>query len=445
VSGFPLKLGSQGVLVNQLDAKAKTRYASYATEIDGVTPLKEDAYFGKGEQRFAETWQARMHRPVTGQITEDEFNYIVKGIDFPVAHPLKVGWKILTHPGSGADANVGPSYEVGKWVEAVHGIQHYPVVFLKGGYMGALGGDASASYVDVTWSQYKSIEAILDRDPDVQEAMRLINSGVAPAEAIRRTNLNLILSAYSQSADGLEDALEMLFGDGGFVHPGDQSQTPSAPGKYRALRGAIRRVIQFGNPSRQPGQMSGQPGWNPKGWGIARKRRPAWLVKVVVSITNPNDFYACVPDSDDIRPVFYAEIITSSAKLPYFVHLLNIGIQVAAQWIPIVGPILGSFSPVATSMLAGFAQLGPMFINQLGGLMGQAPAASHDTDVDAKLVQLLSAQGIFTHLDDLVGLVGDLPGLNNHGMYHVPFAELGNRSGIQVGCDEVNLVVAGKL
>lgn len=443
MSDFPLKLGSQGPLVNQLNAKAKARFKSYALEIDGLTPLKEDGYFGRGEQRFAETWQTRTHRPVTGQITEEEFNLILGKASAPIPTKLLPGWWMYTFPGSGADFDIGPSFEVGKWAEAVHGIRHQPVKFAKGGYMGLLGGDSSMSYVGVTYDLYKSLEWLLWNNADVLAALELINRGMSPDEAIRRTNLNLIFSAYSQSQDGLEDALEILFGDGGFVIP--KTGEVTAPGPFRALRGAIRRVIGFGNPSRQPGQMSGQPGWNPKGWGIARKRRPAWLLKVTVSITNPNDFYACVPESDDIRPLFYSEIITSSTKLNYFVHLLNIGIRVGAQWIPIVGPILGSFSPAATSMLAGFAQLGPQLTNQLGGFMGQASASNHDTDVDDKLVQMLSAHGIFTHLDDLVGLVGDLPGLNNHGMYHVPFPELGGRTGIQVGCDEVNLVVAGKL
>jgi hypothetical protein len=303
-----------------------------------------------------------------------------------------------------------------------------------------LGGDSSFAYVDVTYDLYKSLAWLMENNPDAQRALQIIAEGKTPEQAIRLTNLALTASAYSQSADGLEDALEVLFGDGGFIHPGDKTQTPSPPGPYRKLRGALRRVIQFGNPSRQPGQASGVPGWNPKGWGIARKVRPEWLRKITVSITNPDDFYACVPDGDDIRPVFYAEIITASTQLPYFVHLLNVGMQVALQWVPLLGLILGGVgSPVAAQVLGAGAQLGAKGIDMLGGFMGQTGQSGHDTDVDVKLIKLLSAQGVLTHLDDLVGLVADLPGLQNHGAYHIPFPQLGGQSGIDLGCNEVRM------
>ncbi|MCV7255362.1 peptidoglycan-binding protein [Mycobacterium hackensackense] len=430
---FPLKLGSTGQLVTDLSRAAARRYASYAFEIDGQTPLKADGYFGRGEQAFATAWQTRTNRPVTGQISEDEFNYIVKGIAFPATSQWRPGHWIYTCPGSGADANVGPSFEVGVWAEKVYRIRHQPVKFIKGGYLGLLGGDAKASYVEVTYDQYKSLEWLLDNNPDVQRAMQLIAAGSAPAQAIAATDLHLIFSAYSQSADGLEDALEILFGDGGFVIP--KTGETTTRGKYADIRDAIRRVIQFGNPSRQPGQMSGQPGWNPKGWGISRKRRPLWLLKVTVSITNPGDFYACVPDSDGIRPPFYGEIIHAETELPYFVHVLNLAVPIIAKYFGIVGQL---FTPLAPVLVAGIAGLN--LIPAFTRLFGQAQETSFHTAVDAELTALLEPMGVLTHLDDLVALVAALPGLQAHGEYWVPKPEMGNRSGIQVGCDEIRLL-----
>ncbi|ORV10804.1 hypothetical protein, partial [Mycolicibacterium canariasense] len=432
MSTFPLKRGSTGQVVSDLSAAARRRYASYAYEIDGLTPLKSDQYFGRGEEAFATQWQTRMHRPVTGQITEDEFNYIVKGIPFPAASQWRPGHWIYTCPGSGADANVGPSFEVGVWAEKAYRIRHQPVKFIKGGYLGVLGGDATASYVEVTYDQYKSLEWLLDNNPDVQRAMSMIAAGATPEAAIKATDLHKIFSGYSQSADGLEDALEILFGDGGFVIPATGEVT--GRGKYADLRGAIRRVIQFGNPSRQPGQMSGQPGWNPKGWGISRKRRPQWLLDVTVSITNPGDFYACVPDSDGIRPPFYGEIIHSETSLPYFVHVLNLAVPIIAQYFGIAAQLL---TPVAPILIAGVAGLNviPVFTK----LFGQAQETGFHTDVDEQLKALLSPMGVLTHLDDLVALVAALPGLQEHALYHEVRPQLGNRSGIMVGCDEIRL------
>lgn len=432
---FPLKLGSQGQAVVELSRAAVRRYGSYAFEIDGQTPLKADGYYGRGEQAFATAWQTRAHRTVTGQISEDEFHYLVQGIPFPTnGIKIRPGHWFYSFPGSGANFDVGPSFEVGKWAEEHYGVKHQPALFTKGGYLGLLGGDSKASYVEVTYDQYKSLEWLLDSNPDVQLAMAMVSKGTTAAAAIAATDLHLIFSGYSQSADGLEDALEILFGDGGFVVP--RTGETVGRGKYADLRAAIRRVIQFGNPSRQPGQMSGHIGWNPKGWGIARKKRPLWLLKVTVSITNPGDFYACVPDSDGIRPPFYGEIIHAETEMPYFVHILNLAVPIIAGFVPIIGGILGPLAPVVIGGMAGLGNLMPTF----GKLFGQSQETDFHTDVDETLKALLSPMGVLTHLDDLIALIAALPGLQAHGEYWVIKPEMGNRSGIMVGCDEIRLL-----
>lgn len=426
---FPLKVGSQGSEVGDLARAAVRRYASYAHELDGVTPLKADNYYGLGEKAFVTTWQARMKRPITGTLTQDEFNFIVKGTPFPEVPKGRVGQWMYTFPGSGADFNIGPSFDVGVWAEQNYGIRHQPVKFLKGGYLGLLGGDSTASYVDVTYDEYKSLEWLLDNNSDVQKAMDAINTGKPVTTA-----LGLLFSGYSQSADGLEDALEILFGDGGFVIP--KTGEITGPGKYRALRKYIKRVIQFGNPSRQPGAMSGQVGWNPKGWGIARKIRPQWLRDITVSITNPGDFYASVPDSDGIRPPFYGEIIYSKTSLPYFVHILNLAVPIIASYLGVVGQLFGPLMPMILASATGLTNLLPL----LSGLIGQSQQTGYHDAVDVELEALLKPKGVLTHLDDLLALVGALPGLQAHGEYWVIKPELGNRSGIQVGCDEIRLL-----
>lgn len=425
---FPLKLGSNGQDVTAFDKAAAKRYKSYALERDG-SPLKADGYFGYGEQDFAKSWQTRMGRPVTGQITQDEFNYIVKGTQFPV--PLKQipGAWIYTFPGSGANWDVGPSFEVGIWVEANLGIKHQPVSFTKGGYLGFMGGDPTFSYNDVIYDQYKSFEWLLDNNPDVQKALQQINNGVPVAQIV----LDIWLSAYSQSADGAEDALEILFGDGGFKIP--KTGEIAAPGKYRALRPFLRFALLFGNPSRQKGTDGGAPGYFPSGWGISRKIRPDWLRRVSVSITNPGDFYACVPDSDNIRPPFYGEIVEADISLPFFVHILNLAVPIILGTIPIFGGLLGPLATPAVAAMTGLNGLLPL----LGGLMSQSQQVNFDTEVDKKIEALLSPMGILTNIPGLIGLIAALPGLQKHGEYWLPQVELGNRSGQQVACDIIRL------
>lgn len=434
---FPLKLGSQGPDITALDVAAVKRYKSYAFEIDGRTPLKADGYYGRGEQAFVTAWQTRMHRPVTGTLSADEFNFIVHGTAFPVISNVNDTTWLYSSPGSGADYDVGPSFEIGVYAEQRYGIKHQPVQFAKGGYLGFLGGDPTFSYIDVTYDQYMSIKWLLDNNPTVQATMVLINGGMSAAAAIAQTRLKLIFSAYSQSADGLEDALEILFGDGGFKIPKTGEIAPEGP--YKAIRGAIRRIIQFGNPSRQQNApMSGVVGWNPTGWGISRKIRPAWMRPITVSITNPNDFYADVPDDEKIRPLFYGEIVESKMSLPFFVHVLNVAVPIIMEDIPVVGGLLGPFAPIVVAGMAGLNAFLPL----LTGLMSQMSTGGdvYDKAIDAQITQLLSVSGIVNQIPELITMVGDLPGLQNHGMYDSPFAELGGLSGVQVGQRELDLI-----
>jgi hypothetical protein len=201
----------------------------------------------------------------------------------------------------------------------------------------------------------------------------------------------------SNSADGTEDALEILFGDGGFIHPGDPTRTPSAPGKYRHLRDRINGVVQFGNPST-------------KGTGIANKVRPAWLDAKIRNVNYANDFYAVAPD--EIRRNFYAIIVQADLSLPFFVHVLKIAGPIILQTIPIFGGFLGPLAPLAIAGVTGLNAFLPL----LTGLMGQAQSAG-DEEVDRKLIDMLSVTGLIKNIPGLIGLIAALPGLQAHGGY----------------------------
>jgi hypothetical protein len=407
-TGFPLRLGSTGPDVLLLDQKAVKRFASYAFEADGVTPLKADGYFGKGEQRFVETWQARSKLPVTGQLTEAQFHALTgPGTQSPaggttITKRRKI-W-IYTAPGSGANWDQGPSFQLGIRAERELRLNHQPVSFQKGGYLGFMGGDPKFSYVDVTWDQYLSLRHLLEHCPDINDP-----------------EWEGWFSGYSQSADGMEDALEMLFGDGGFVHPGDPTQTPAPPGPFRHLRGRINGVVQFGNPAT-------------KRTGIARKVRPGWLDALIRNVNYPNDFYAVA--ADKIRPPMYAVIIKAEMELPFFVHVLRLAARIIPDWLTFlpIGQLTGGLlgGGVLGSLLGGgngaspFGALGTVALGSMTGLGGNNPAlgglmslagTNADQDVDDQLYDLLKPTGVLTSIPDMIGLVGALPGLQAHGGY----------------------------
>lgn len=375
---------------------------------------KRDGYFGTQEDAFVREMQRRLGNMVIDGIFGDRMaakvGYIWGGDAKPpvVAARRKI-W-IWTSPGSGATGDVGPSHDLGDRCRDILKLNHQWVYFQKGGYLGFLGGDPTFSYVEVTWDQCKSIEWLWDNNSDVQEAMQkgaeLANTMFPRVGVNNLADDQLLaiakqlvfeghLSGYSQSADGTEDALEWLCGDPGFVHPGDATRTPSvAP--YRLIRHCIKLVVQFGNPST-------------KGTGIARKVRPAWLDAKIRNVNYDNDFYAVA--LDNIRPAFYAIIVEADMSLPFFVHVMKIGLKVMTPLVSVFGGILGPLGPIIVAGMTGLGALTPL----LGGLMGQASAS--DEKVDADLEKMLSVTGLINDVPDIIGLIGALPGLQAHGNY----------------------------
>lgn len=284
---------------------------------------------------------------------------------------------IYTAPGSGAPWNVGPSFDLGDRCHNVLHLNHQPINYPIGGYLGLMGGDSTYSYNDVIAMEDLELERLLRLNPDVQRAMtaRRADRGAA-------VDVELWFSAYSQSADGLRRSIKRLFGPGG---------------PFEDIRDRINGLILFGDP--------GTPGT-----GIARTSYDPWLERLVTDINYNNDFYAKAPDA--IRPAFYAIIVEADTELPFFIHVLKVGVGVILNTVPIFGGILG---PLAAPLLAGMTGLNGA-LPMLTGLMGTANS-SNDEAVDQKLAAMLSVTGLITNIPGLIQVIGALPGLQAHGGY----------------------------
>ena len=371
------------------------RYASsYAPAVDG--------YFGIPDEAAVKILQDRLGIPVTGRfddVTAAKVGY-TKGPwrKLPAGSPRKI-W-MYTAPGSGADWWAGPSFEVGEFAKNVLNINHQPLYFQKGGYLGLLGGDPSFSYKDVIYDQYLSLKYCLDTCPHRDDPV-----------------WEIWLSGYSQSADGMEDAVEKLFGDGG---------------PYEDYRSRINGLIQFGNPSRQPGRT--KVGNKPPGSGIARKTRPKWLSDLVWDIVTESpkpDFYAAC--DDEIRPLFYEWFIEAETELPFVIYCAQIIIPALLNLVaPFLSGMGGMSNPLVTGILTSATGLPTGIVSDLvGGVLGAK------SKPNPKLIELLSVRGVLTNLPQLIRLLAALPGLQAHGEYHLPKSEFGGRTGIQVGYDIV--------
>lgn len=361
---LPYKLGSNGAEITAWQQWFGRYAKSYAPPVDG--------YFGNADRDATSILQSKLGAPVTGEydaVTAARTGF-PKGVTAPAHRPI---W-IYTAPGSGAPWNVGPSFDLGERCRTVLHLNHQPVGYPIGGYLGLMGGDPTYSYNDVIGFEGAELERLIAACPDLNDP-----------------NVEFWFSGYSQSADGMEDALVRLFGDGG---------------RFEHLRDRIDGVVQFGNPST-------------KGTGIARKVRPAWLDAKIRNNNYSNDFYAVA--TDKIRPAFYAIIIEAEMSLPFGVHVLRVAVPVIMEWaatiMPIFGPLLGGFGPMVQLALGAVQGLQGLANNPaIGSLFSQA-GSNDDAAVDKTLIDMLSPTGILQDIPGLIQLVGALPGLQAHGGY----------------------------
>lgn len=346
-------------------------YRAYAPPVDGG--------FWTADRDAVRTLQAKLGIVIDGEFGDRTAN--AAGYKWPgkTAPPIirarRPIW-FYSAPGSGANWDQGPSFQLGERAKNVLNINHQPLYFQKGGYLGFMGGDPKFSYLEVIADQAASLEHCLDNCPDLQKAMELRRFN--PTAQVEWEGW---FSGYSQSADGMRRAILKLFGDGG---------------KYELVRDRINGLILFGDPA------------TPK-TGIARLTFPAWLENRVTEINYPNDFYANAPDA--IRPAFYNVIVEAEMELPFFVHVLQIAVPVILNIIPIFGGLFGPLGQLGVASAAGISNM-----NLLSSLMGQAGSTA-DKHVHDDIVEMLTAKGLITNIPALIGLVSALPGLEAHGKY----------------------------
>lgn len=338
------------------------RYAkSYAPPVDG--------YFGNADADAVRVMQRNLARTHTDILVDGEFGdrmaaatgYKWKGTSAPPIALPRRPIDIYSAPGSGAPGWVGPGFQLGERAKRVLNINHYWIGYPIGGYLGFMGGDPKHSYNEVI----AMMDAQLEKDLRANLTfMTALNARKQNPEAA--VSWEGWFTAYSQSADGMRRAIQRMFGD---------------LGPFKLLRDRINGLILFGDPSTPV-------------TGISRLTFEPWLERLVTEINYQNDFYAVAKDK--IRPAMFDIIVDAEMELPFFVRVLRIAMRVIPSWFSLIG--LGS--SLQTS----------------GGLLQQA-MSNRDEDVDDRIYELLSPTGILTSIIDLIGILGALPGLQDHGRY----------------------------
>ncbi len=375
---LPYKVGDRGAEITAWQAWFGRAYKSYAPPKDG--------YYGSDEVRAVTEMQRRLRLPLTGifdAATAAKARY--PGYTPRTHRPI---W-CYSAPGSGVPWWVGPPFDLGEWCKQTLNLNHQPVGYPIGGYLGLMGGDPALSYLDVIAALKAELRRLILFNPDRDN----------PA-------VEFWFFGYSQSADGIKRAVAELFGPGG---------------EFERLRSRINGVIAFGDPTKPD-------------TGIARRAwtAPDWVTKLTHSITNASptpDFYAIA--NDKIRPLFYEWFVRAETELPFVVYTAQI---IIPALLSLVAPFASLASPLALPILAGatgapVAALAPV----VGGVLGSSEKPNPE------LIELLSAQGLLTSAPDLIAVLMAMPGIGVHGDYYAVKPEFGGRSGFQVGCD----IVAG--
>jgi hypothetical protein len=374
-----------------------TDHPGLYARLHGPLPTNTNV-FGARAQAWQEEYERRTGQTVDGEVSDQDL------LDLHVVVPYRPIW-CYSAPGSGVPWNVGPPFDLGEKCKNILHLNHQPVGYPIGGYMGFLGGDPKYSYNDIIGLLAAELERLLGVNPDVQKAM-----AARRADPHAAVDVELWFLGYSQSADGIKRAVERLFGPGG---------------RYELIRDRINGVIAFGDPSKP-------------NTGIARLvYQPApWLTALTHSITNESptpDFYA--EATDNIRPLFYEWIVQAATSLSFVEYSAKIVIPAMLNLVGAAFPGgLALTSPLAVPVLAGASGLAPGLISTLVG----AVLATNEQP-DPKLIEFLSVQGILTNLPALVGLLLATPGIAVHGDYYAPKPEFGGRSGFDVGYD----IIAG--
>lgn len=390
---LPLRVGSsdaRGDDVTHWQNWAKRWAPSYVHIMGPV-----DGYFGNTDKAFVFEMQTRLRKSghavaVTGEF--DETTARIVGYKPGGVEPRRKIW-IYSAAGTGGQWFQGPQFEVGKWCEKVLKLNHQPVDYPAGGFLGLAGGNAGP-----TVSYNESIAGL------AVELERLI----AVCPDLDSPDFEVWFMGYSQSADGLKRAVAKLFGDGG---------------RFAHLRSRINGLVLFGDPTRAPGPT--KVGNNPKGSGIARWDAPQWVDDLTWSITTHFDVFPCATD-DTLLPLFYEWFVKAETELPFVAYSAGIVIPALASYLGIAGMLLG---PALAGMVGVSLNMIGALITSFGG--GDSP--------NPELVEALSARGLLNPqgIVKVFATLTALAGIQVHGEYHLPKPEFNGRTGIQVGCDIV--------
>lgn len=396
-----IRVGDKGELVRKWREVMAAEYAGYE-RTQGKLPTDTDV-FGSRAEAWQKEFERRTKQKVDGEVSDADLAKLGIANGAPSPDSTLV---IFTSPGSGAEWWIGPSFEVGEWAKRELGAEHWPLGYPKGGYLGLMGGDPRHSYLDVIG---------FCRD----ELARRIREDV-PSLKSPKPGTKIVLSGYSQSAEGIAVAAAELFGDGG---------------EFEHLRPYLVAVILFGSPIRQEGPT--KVGNNPVGSGISRKDLPAWLQAVIWDVVtetpNAPDFYAAC--DDDIRPLFYEWFVEAETELPFVIYTAQVIIPAILNFVAPFAGVIAPNNPLVTIPLRMLGLTDDLIIPLLRGI------AKSKEEPNPELVKLLSVEGVLKNLPNLLTLLKALPGIQTHGEYHIPKPEFNHRTGIQVGCDVVRALI----
>src|SRR4051794_32067961 len=177
-----LQLNDSGELVARWRHVMAAMFPAYMREPSNLGPLPPGSVFGPRAVEWQKEYELRTHQVPDGKVSDQDL------LDLKIVKPHRPIWG-YSAPGSGVPWWIGPPFDLGEWCKNVLNLNHQPLGYDIGGYLGLMGGDPKNSYNDIIAQEDAELEKQLDRCPD-----------------INNPDVEFWFYCYSQSAEGMKKA-----------------------------------------------------------------------------------------------------------------------------------------------------------------------------------------------------------------------------------------------
>lgn len=128
-----------------------TQFRGYAATLG---PLSDTDEYGLRAVQWQQEYERRTGQLQDGKVSDQDL------ADLKIVLSQRPIW-CYSAPGSGVSWWIGPPFDLGEQCKIRLNLNHQPVGYGIGGYLGLMGGDSKLSYLDVIAQESAELERLL--------------------------------------------------------------------------------------------------------------------------------------------------------------------------------------------------------------------------------------------------------------------------------------------